>query len=80
MEPDDDLARELRNTGFSEPTIRALIQRTTIETVDELRTRPWGDQGVRTGLRWELISALGKRGLAEVEAFRGGQDPRKTTA
>jgi hypothetical protein len=72
-----------RAAGFSTRTANALIYSARINHPDELKTGDWGngrpdDEGLSR--RLTVTPNLGAKGLAEVEAFRAGRDPRTAVA
>lgn len=73
---------ELRAAGFSTRATNALVYSSGIGSLEELRSRPWGDRQDTTSLQWALSvrGSLGPREIAEVVAFREGRDPRKAVA
>jgi len=79
---DPQFERELRKAGFSKHTILALVYGSNVKTIEELRTRAWGEPDDSFGLHWELAMRpnLGPNGLAEVVAFRETGDPRTAAA
>jgi hypothetical protein len=66
------LAAELAEAGFSTRAINALIYSLQLESLEALRRAPWED------LMLELSRTpnVGKKVIAEVEAFRSGRDPK----
>jgi hypothetical protein len=76
------LEAELHEAGFSTRAIHALIYSVGIESLDELRRLPWGDRRDHQSLcgRLGVSPNVGKKCLAEVEAFRAGKDPRSARA
>ena len=74
-----DLTDDLKAAGFSTRTVHGLIYGAGIASIEHLRSAPWGSLAERQGLVWELHCSpnMGAKGLAEVEAFRRGEDPRK---
>jgi len=77
-----EFERDLNAAGFSKHTIIALVYGSDIQTIEELRTRPWGEPGDSFGLHWQLSMRrnLGASGIAEVLAFRESGDPRGAAA
>jgi len=63
--------------GFSSHTINALIRHSRVGSLEQLKNAPWGDRRVPGTLAWQLATTpnLGRKGIAEVEAFRAGLDP-----
>lgn len=73
------LEAELHEAGFSTRTITAIVYGAGIKSLDELKSTPWGTGNPGdNGLAWKLATTgnFGKKGLAEVEAFREGRDVR----
>ena len=69
---------DLQQAGFSTRTINALVYGSRVKDIEELQSAPWGDRNLPDTLCWELSVApsMGPKGIAEVEAFRRGEDPR----
>lgn len=72
------LGVELHAAGFSTRTVNALVYSLGLSSLEQLRTAEWGSVEDRTGLAWALqtLPNMGRKGLAEVVAFRAGLDPK----
>jgi hypothetical protein len=70
------LTKHLQALGFSTRTANGLVYGAEIKSVEELKTREWNE------LSQDLSRApsLGPKGIAEVEAFRRGEDPKSGRA
>jgi hypothetical protein len=74
-----DFYSELVAAGFSTRTRNALTSNfSPVTSLEELRTRPWGHRNAPHTLSRQLWRTpnLGRKGMAEVEVFREGGDPR----
>lgn len=67
-----DLAQRLKELGFSGRTANALAYSDVISTPEELRSRPWDDDGTPESLMPTLgrVPGLGAFGLKEIQAYR----------
>lgn len=76
------LKDQMRVAGFSTRACNNLPRSLPIADLTELQTGQWEDEGDVRGLRWHAGNApgCGPQVLAEVEAYRAGQDPREARA